>query len=280
MRTRVECFVGHWAEDEQAGCKRRRAGRNAALRHAHPSISASEERYTPGSAKVAVRIAALDDKGSPAQLQWQASTGSMHELRGYAGVEDLLAGLAERFDLLVLDWNPPDLTGLNLLQRVRAGPRPHIPVIMLISMDREEDIAQALSSGADDVIVKPVRSQELLARIDAVTRPRRSGKRRLLDFGSSLRLDIESRLAWVDGIAARLSIKDFDLAVYLLSNQGSVIGRRQLLDAVWKDQSLIDSRTLDTHVSRVRQRLGLVSPAWHLEALYGHGYRLRSLALG
>lgn len=93
----------------------------------------------------------------------------------------------------------------------------------------------------------------------------------------NIALDQERMCAWVDGHPVRITAKDFHLALYLLSHPGRVLARWQIIDAIWRDRTVLASRTLDAHVSRIRRRLRLRAPLWSLSAVYGCGYRLDRL---
>src|SRR4051794_18955859 len=177
---------------------------------------------------------------------------------------------------LLLDCNGPGSNGLNVLSHVRQELKSNVAVVAVTSRRSEEDIVHALRQGADDCIPKPLRVRELLARLDAVTRRTRKFARitQVLQVGR-VRLDVAARTAYVDGFPVVLTTKDFDLAVLLLSNVGRCLSRAQISEAVWGHKTLLRSRTLDTHMSRVRRKLCLSETSgWRLLAVYGKGYRL------
>jgi DNA-binding response OmpR family regulator len=137
-----------------------------------------------------------------------------------------------------------------------------------------------LQYGADDYLVKPLRKLELLARIDAVVRRTRpaGGSDEAAEFGE-FHVDAARRSITRRGEAIDLTQKDFDLAVFLFRNQGRLLSRNHLFEAVWGKSTEINSRTIDTHVSRLRTRLGLAPEnGWRLASVYQHGYRLERLS--
>jgi DNA-binding response OmpR family regulator len=138
---------------------------------------------------------------------------------------------------------------------------------------REHEILIGLGLASAELPIDPRRTHMSAAsRIEPVY-----DSDALFAFGN-ISLDCRFARAWVDGRAVRLTAKDFHLALYLLSHQGRVLARRQIVDAVWRNRDVLASRTLDAHVSRIRRRLHLRAPLWSLSAVYGHGYRLDRLA--
>jgi two-component system, OmpR family, response regulator RegX3 len=225
-----------------------------------------------------MRVALLEDDPSQAELlgHWLASAGHMctrHE-RGGTLVRALRQ---ESFDVLVLDWTLPDISGVDLLKQVRSALQSPVPILLISARASEADIVAALNQGADDYMVKPVRRLELLARLEAITRRGTSEPRQpqVLELGA-LRLDCQTRTAWRDDRPVPMTAKDFDLAVLFLTNVGRLLSRGELLEAVWGRAAVVSSRTLDTHICRIRDKLGLTpSNGWRLLAVYGHGYRLQ-----
>jgi two-component system, OmpR family, response regulator RegX3 len=163
-----------------------------------------------------------------------------------------------------------------VLREVREGLRSRIPAIFATARGQERDAVIALSAGADDYLVKPIRRMELLARLDAVTR--RFGGAPVFEVGE-FRVDGQMRGIWCDGRWVELTGKDFDLASLLLHNVGRVLSRGHLRETIWGQNAGSVSRSLDTHVSRVRRRLGLTPEhGWRLSSVYGRGYRLTGSA--
>jgi DNA-binding response OmpR family regulator len=229
-----------------------------------------------------MRVALLEDDPSQAELlsHWLASAGlvcSRHE----RGASLLRALTQESFDVLVLDWSLPDIKGLEVLKHVRRVLQSSVPVIFVSARGCEVDVVTALKQGADDYMVKPVRRLELLARLEAVTRRRESESVQLEVINlAGLRLDCQTRGAWRDARPIHLTAKDFDLSVLFLSNIGRLLSREHIRGAVWGPETLSSPRTLDTHICRVRRKLGL-TPAngWQLTAVYRHGYLLQQVAV-
>jgi len=183
------------------------------------------------------------------------------------------------FDALVIGDGPRDVPALEVLDRVRQDLKLTVPVILVTTHDNEEYIVKALRQGGDDCIVTPVGDREFLARVDAITRRWRSNPSppRSIKIGALL-VNIDSRRILLRGQPVVLTSKDFDLAVLMLRNVGRLVSRTHIMSAVWGWKSDVKSRTLDTHMSRVRVRLGLTEEnGWRLAAVYRRGYRLERL---
>jgi len=225
-----------------------------------------------------VRIAYLEDDPDQAALirRWLEGAGHVchHFDRGHA----LQRSLAhESFDLYLLDWHLPDIDGLQVLKEIRAR-SPGSPVIFATARDRDDDIARVLEAGADDYIAKPVRQGELLGRIGAVARRMRGTAPSVLEL-APFRLDREARTVERDGSRIALTDKEYALAEFLFLNAGRLVSRQHLLEAVWGLHVKTNTRTVDTHMSRLRGKLGLAgSHGWRLASVHQFGYRLERLA--
>ena len=183
------------------------------------------------------------------------------------------------FDLLILDWELPDMNGVEVLQVIRSTINPSIPVLFCTQRDAEEDVVRALETGADDYMVKPVREAELKARIEALAR--RAGVVDAERESSTLgpySFDIVSRSATLGGEAVTLTEKDFDLAVCLFTNVGRVLSRKHLLETIWGVTAEVNTRTVDVHISRIRKSLKIAPEnGYRVKTVYQHGYRLESV---
>ena len=184
----------------------------------------------------------------------------------------------ERFEILILDWNLPDADGVEILTRVRQTSK--VPVLFCTARGEQDDVVRALRAGADDYLIKPVRRLELLARIESLAR--RASKVQVKDElfeVDDLRVDCVGRAISRKDARFDLSGKDFDLAVLFLRNIGRLLPRSYIHESVWGTIGAVTSRTLDTHVSRIRNKLGLVpNNGWQLKGVYAHGYRLEQIA--
>ena len=231
-----------------------------------------------------MRIALLEDEQDQADLvcAWLKAAG--HSCHVYSLGKDLVREVQrETFDLFLLDWEVPGMSGTEVLAWIRANVDEPVPVLFVTARQREEDIVHALSSGADDYMVKPLGKLELLARIDALARRMRPSPNQgedVLEFGR-LSVDCRNRQVKVDGAEVPMTQKDYELAVFLLRNIGRLLSRGYILEAVWGQSAEINTRTVDTHVSRIRGKLQLTPEnGWRLLAVYQHGYRLERVATG
>jgi DNA-binding response OmpR family regulator len=228
-----------------------------------------------------MRIAILEDDASQMELisRWLQMAG--HHVHAFEHGLALLRALAhETFDTLLLDWNVPDMSGIEVLKRVRQKSESRIPILFITARTEEADVVSALRQGADGYLVKPLRRLELLARIEAATRRSvaEGSQAQQLEVGV-FRVDAVGRRLLRSNQALELTAKDFDLAVFFLRNVGRLLSRGHLRESVWKAKAVVSSRTLDTHVSRIRAKL-LLTPkhGWRLTAVYGYGYRLEQLS--
>ena len=189
------------------------------------------------------------------------------------GRRGLALALSEAPDLILLDIMMPGMSGWEVCRELREKGL-DIPVIMLTARGEEVDRVKGLELGADDYVTKPFGLRELLARIRAVLR--RPGPRRKFEefaFGE-LRIQLRARLVFRAGKEVRLTRKEFDLLRYLVEHRGEVITRDRLLDEVWGYDQFPTTRTVDTHILRLRQKLetDMDHPRYIL-TVHGQGYR-------
>jgi DNA-binding response OmpR family regulator len=194
------------------------------------------------------------------------------------GVQGLEAARRDAPDLIVLDIMLPRLDGLSVCRIVRR--ESEVPIIMLTARQDEVDRIAGLELGADDYIAKPFSLGEFLARVRAILRRserRPAGDRReLLEVGR-LRLDTAARRAWRAGSELTLPQKEFDLLSCLMRNRGIALTRDLLLERVWGDDFLGDSRTVDVHIRWLREKVE-ANPAQpvYIQTVRGVGYRLEA----
>ena len=180
-------------------------------------------------------------------------------------------------DLILLDIMLPVLDGWGVLRRVRAFSK--TPIIMLTAKGETEDRVQGLEQGADDYIVKPFEMKEVLARIHAVLRRYDAAptvKQRVLEF-DKLRINLDSYELVVDGKKIDTPPKELELLYFLASSPNRVYTRNELLDEVWGFEYYGDSRTIDVHVKRLREKLEGVSDKWQLKTVWRVGYKFEAL---
>lgn len=182
----------------------------------------------------------------------------------------------EAVDLVLLDRSLPDAKGLDVLAWIRQSPNAKLPVIFLTASGDEADIIEGLAAGADDYVVKPPKQGELLARVAAVLRRRSADAEdaEMLDL-PPYRIDGRHRQISISGAPVELTQREYELACYLFRRQGRIVSRDALLENVWNLAGGVSTRTVDTHISRLRKKLGLAGEnGWRLTAVYQHGYRI------
>ena len=223
-----------------------------------------------------VTVGLVEDDPDQADLaaHWLQSAG--YRCVRYASAAEFRRGRGRHAgDLILLDWELPDSDGVTLLNEIRSDPTTSAtPVIMLTVRAEEDDIVHALHAGADDYIVKPPTCAVLLARIEAVLRRTQLGPTSDIDL-SPYEVDSERARILVNGQDTELTQREFELAMYLFRRHGRIIRRETLLESIWQIAASVPTRTVDTHVSRLRRKLQLDGVyGWRLVAVYQHGYRL------
>ena len=212
-------------------------------------------------------------------VDWNLRQAGYRTRQAAGGAAALAACNRERPDILILDLNLPDVSGLDVCRTLRAQPgTADLPVLMLTARGGEIDRVVGFESGADDYVTKPFSVRELVLRVDALRR--RLGRlKQPAPAASRLRagrveLDVEGFLAYVDGVEVPLTLLEFRLLKFLIEATGRVRTREALLDQVWGYSSEVETRTVDTHVKRLRDKLGPAGDA--IETVRGVGYRFRA----
>jgi len=225
-----------------------------------------------------VVIGYLEDDEDQAELIsfWLEEAG--YTMRIYNSASDFRKKFAnEPLDLLLLDWMLPDASGIEVIHWIRSSSHADLPVIFLTSRMREEDVIQGLMHGGDDYVTKPAKQGELLARVSAVLR-RRGGVESDIPAKIDLKpyfIDMQRRRLTINGQEIDLTQREFDLAAFLFQRYGRIVSREALLENIWHVGGDVSTRTVDTHVSRLRKKLELSGEhGWRLTAVYQHGYRL------
>jgi DNA-binding response OmpR family regulator len=224
-----------------------------------------------------VQIALVEDDPAQAEIvqAWlmQAGHDCHHFPNGKAFIYD---AKRHTFDLVILDWMLPDTSGPDLLNWVRENIDWEIPVLFTTSRDSEQDIVFALTHGADDYMIKPVKPQETIARINALLRRSApaDAANNILEAPPYV-FDIANRGLSINSEPLELTQKEYDLALFLFRHAGRLLSRSYLLENIWGMNSGLQTRTVDTHISRIRKKLGLgPEVGWRLSSVYQHGYRL------
>ena len=226
-----------------------------------------------------MRIAVLED--DPDQLallsRWLSNAG--HQVHGYLLGQEIRRDIArESFDLVVLDWEVPDISGIEVLRWIRANLSEALPILFVTVRDSEEDIVYALNAGADDYMIKPARQSETLARVGALLRRAYPNREETVLSFPPYEFDTKLGVARFAGEAIDLTPKEFELAVILFRNFDRLLSRLHLQEAVWGHTNEIASRSVDTHVSNVRKKLRLRGQhGYRVAAIYNYGYRLKQV---
>ncbi len=176
-------------------------------------------------------------------------------------------------DLIILDLNLPVLGGLEVCRVLRArADLPHVPIIMLTARTSEDDRVTGLEHGADDYVTKPFSLRELTARVRAALRRGPSADPRMGRYqGTRLDADFDAIAIAVEGEPVRLTRREFELLQYLVQNKNRVVSRDRLLERVWGYDRLVETRSVDVHVGRLRNKLRAAGT--QIETVVGLGYR-------
>jgi DNA-binding response OmpR family regulator len=226
-----------------------------------------------------MRIAVLGEDVAQTSLVFQSLAMDGYGCRAFVEGRELLKHLRrEKFDLLVLDANVFDMPGEEVLRSLRQGLSDRLPVLFMTSCRCETEIASMLE-GVDDYVVKPVATNILLGRVRALLRradPVSPAKP--CEIFGEFRFEVLSKQVVVRGTPVTLTRKGFELALLLFRHLGQPLSRAYILEAIWTRDIDMPSRTMDTHVSMLRTRLGLrPENGYRLTPLYGYGYLLERI---
>jgi DNA-binding response OmpR family regulator len=223
-----------------------------------------------------IRIAAVDDDQTQLDLISHTIRSIGYGCHCFTNGSDLLRSLRrETFDLLILDWQLPGLTGPDIAMWVRERQAHWIPIILLSNSSDERDIVKGFSYGVDDYMLKPLRLAELSARVRAqLRRGNSSFQPRVQEYGRYT-FDASLRVAHFEGQTVALKDKEFTMAQCLFTNLGRLMSRQHLVEAVWGFGASSTSRALDSLLSVLRNKLRLrPEEGYQLSAVYSVGYRL------
>lgn len=225
-----------------------------------------------------MRIAVLDDDRLLLEMmerviQEMGNTCQLYET-GQACLQELRR---ETFDMLIVDWELPDTSGPEVIRWARQHLDASLPILFITHRSEERDIVEGLQCGADDFMTKPVRVAELKARMHALLRRAYPECTDDVQTFGPYTFTRSSLSVTFGGKEVVLTYREFALALLLFQNAGRLMSRDHLREAVWGQNSEVLSRTLDTHVSRLRQVLQLrPGNRYSIAAVYGLGYRLDS----
>lgn len=225
-----------------------------------------------------MRIALLEDDPDQSEIVRLWLEEAEHSVVTYDRGSDFLRGIRrDSYDLFLLDWVLPDISGIDVLRKLRTSLQDATPVMLATVRQEERDIVAALESGADDYLVKPVRRRELIARVDAICRRAKNAVSTAESFDAHpYTMDQRRQVATLNGEDISLTHREFELAMFFFRHAGQAVSRAHILDAIWDiDNSGVSTRTVDTHISRLRKKMQLnAENGWTLSAIYQHGYRL------
>ena len=219
-----------------------------------------------------------DDKNIRDLLQMYLEKEGYAVTTAFDGGQGLAKFRAIKPDIVLLDVMMPVMDGWAVCNAIRAESQ--TPIIMLTAKSETSDKVQGLKSGADDYITKPFEMKEVLARVEAVLRrsvgtvPEKKLRRLTFD---KLTIDMDAFELTVDGKKVDTPPKEMELLFYLASSPNRVYTRNQLLDEVWGFDYFGDSRTVDVHVKRLREKLEGVSEQWSLKTVWGVGYKFEAV---
>ena len=203
---------------------------------------------------ISAAILAVDDEPQIRRvLRTTLSAQGYTVLEAKSGEEALETVRRERVDLVLLDVNLAGISGLETCREIRSSS--DVPIIMLTVRNSEQDKVQALDAGADDYVVKPFGSEELMARIRAALRRTSSGEALPVFEAPDLTIDFSKRLVTVQGEHVRLTPKEFELLRHLVSNQGKAIPHRRLLQAVWGPDYGEETEYLRVFINQLRKKI-------------------------
>ena len=218
-----------------------------------------------------------DDRNISELLQLYLNKEGYRVTAAYDGKQGLEMFRALQPDLILLDVMMPVMNGWDTCRAIRAESQ--VPIIMLTAKSETDDKVMGLKSGADDYITKPFEMREVLARIEAILRRTvsvRTVNANRLVF-DRLVIDMDAFELIIDGKKVDAPPKEMELLHYLASTPNRVYTRNQLLDEVWGFDYFGDSRTVDVHVKRLREKLENVSDTWSLKTVWGVGYKFEVL---
>ena len=224
-----------------------------------------------------MKILVVDDEALLVKgIRFNLQNEGYEVITGSDGLEAVQAVQTQHPDLVVLDVMMPKMNGIEVLQKLRAE-KVSTPIMMLTAKGETFDKVLGLELGADDYMVKPFDAKEVVARIKAVLRrctasTQTETKEGVIEF-DNLRLDMNSYELRVKGKVVEAPPKELELLNCLASHPNRVYTRDQLLDEVWGFEYYGDSRTIDVHVKRLREKLAGASDKWELKTVWGVGYK-------
>ena len=267
------------------------AGSFILIEHGHDGLyTAGRPSRRParrsGGGQGMAKILIVEDERDLNELIGRQLQQEGHEVRSvFDGQTALSAATGERFDLIILDWMLPRLDGLTVCRQIRE--RSVVPILMLTARGEETDIVLGLEVGADDYLTKPFRMRELTARVRALLRRMSLGgpeedagaegqpaaTDEVVIANGLVTISDEMRTATLEGAELDLTPKEFELLTLFARNPGRAFSRDYLLERVWGNDTYVTDRTVDTHVQRLRKKLGEESDL--IRTVWGIGYKFQ-----
>ena len=173
-----------------------------------------------------------------------------------------------KIQLILLDVMMPKLDGWSVLRQIRQTSK--VPIIMLTARGEEQDELFGFELGVDEYISKPFSPKILVARVEAILKRSMGDKREVKDYGG-IEIDPEGRTVTVDGKPVEMSLREYELLKYLVDNQNIALSRDKILNNVWNYDYYGDSRTIDSHIKKIRHKLG--KKGKYIETMRGVGYK-------
>lgn len=227
-----------------------------------------------------MRIAILEDDPTQSEMLRWVLESSGHRCHLFDTVKSFQSAMyRESFDLIVLDWMLPDGNGNDIVNWIRQVLNNKAPVLFITSKNDEENIVDALNAGADDYMIKPIRRGELVARVSALLR-RAYPELTAPEVFEIADVEFHPKFTTVVRLGKRVSMtqKEFDIGVLFFRNLGKPLSRSHIQETIWGREEELPSRTMDTHVSRVRSKLHLrPEHGFKLTPVYGYGYKLEEI---
>ena len=217
------------------------------------------------------KILVVDDESRMRKLVRDFLVKSHYEVAEAADGEEALALFFEQndFDLVILDVMMPKLDGWQVCREIRAYSK--VPIIMLTAKSDERDELLGFELGVDEYISKPFSPKILVARVEAILRRTGQAASELIVEAGGIRLDKQAHSVTVEGKDIDLSYKEFELLAYFMENRGIALSREKILNSVWNYDYFGDARTIDTHVKKLRSKMGAKGEL--IKTIWGMGYK-------
>lgn len=222
------------------------------------------------------RILVVEDEAAIRDMLNFTLSAAGYEVVQAPNAEQAWSLLNERHpDCILLDWMLPGVSGVSLAQRIRNNDQvAHLPIILLTARGEENDQVEGFEAGADDYVIKPFSPRALVARVKAILRRQSSDPSAAEQVSvGELKMDLSSYRFTVKGEEVRLGPTEFKLMHFFMTHRDRVYTRSQLLDQVWGENVVVEERTVDVHIRRLRKLLDPVGGADAIQTVRGAGYR-------